>query len=358
MLKYDIFLEIRTEANKFHAFYSASPKRFGLLKEHLDLLGEPYFTPIQFYKVRWIASHEKGMLILCKNMKSIISHLTFISKYKWDRQTEQVELFTKGAIAKAVEMRIFFTEKNILMVIHFNLDIQTLFKDQSLEFQTRYSVLIGQSSREEKIIYLLDVVENGKGEHLKAFLAKTICYQDNPANGRPCQSIYHYDNSQVLYEGFSLHEVMVKDESGQEVNKYPKLTMWKSNYIQEIKNQLDSFFPVNGDVTKGRVALKMFDALDQTRWPISKAAKLAYVPGSIEPIKTLFGVVGDDLQEEFERVVKTVLASRKLYCWNKRSPPLLFWAKVLRTVEMKHELSSLLLKVLCIPFSSSDAERV
>ena len=358
MTKFNIFHEIQAESNKFHAFYSASPKRFHLLKEHLDLLGEPYFTPMQTYKVRWIPSHEKAMKIMCKHMKSIISHLTFISKYKYDRKTEPVELFTKGAIAKAVEMRLFFCEKNILMAINFNLDIQNLFKDQSLEFQTRYSTLIGQSKREEKLIYLLDLVENGKGENLKAFLAKTNCYQDNPANGRPCQSIYHYDNSNVQFEGYSLHEVKVMDENGQEENKYQKLTLWKGDYIQEIKNQIASFFPVNGDKTKGRLALRMFDVLDQTRWPVSKAKKLAYVPGSIEPIKSLFGVVGDDLQEEFERVVAQVLASRRLYCWNKRSPPLLFWAKVLRKIEMKIELKSLLLKVLCIPFSSSDAERV
>ena len=357
MTKYEIFHEIQAESNKFHAFYSVSPKRFGLLKQHLDLLGEPYFTPMQTYKVRWIASHAKAMGIMVKNMKSIISHLIFISKYKYDRKTEPVELFTKSAIAKAVQMRIFFCEKNILLVMNFNLDIQALFKDQSLEFQTRYSTLIGQSRREEKIIYLLDLIANGKGDNLKAFFEKTICYLEDPANGSPCQSIEEYDTMNVQYEGFSLHEVAVADPNGGQVNKYQKLSEWKNNYIQEIKNQLDSFFPVNGDKTKGRIAMKMFDVLDQTRYPVSKAKKLAYVPGSIEPIKSLFNVVGDDLQEEFERVVALVLADRKLYCRNKRSPPLLFWAKVLRKIPMKKELKSLLLKVLCIPFSSSDAER-
>ena len=357
MTKYDIFHDIQAESNKLHAFYSASPKRFGLLKEHLDLLGEPYFTPMQTYKVRWIPSHEKAMGIMCKHMKSIISHLTFISKYKWDRKTEQVELFTKGAIGKSIQMRLFFTEKTIMLVMHFNLDVQGLFKDQSLEFQTRYSTLIGQSRREQKITYLLNLIENEKGESLKAFFGKTICYQDNPANGRPCQSIAEYDNSNVQYEGISLHEVLVKDANGHDVNKYQKLSVWKSTYIQEIKNQMDSFFPINGDATKGRVAMTMFDVMDQTRWPVGKAQKQSYIPGSIEPIKTLFGVVGDDLQQEFERVVKEVLADRKLYCRNKRSPPVLFWAKVIRKIDMTSQLKSLLLKVLCIPFSSSDAER-
>ena len=358
MTKYDIFHEIQAESNKFHTFYSASPKRFALLKEHLDLLGEPYFTPMQTYKVRWIASHELAMRIMTKHMKSIISHLTFISKYKYDRKSEPVELFTKGAISKATQMRLFFCEKNILLVMNFNLDIQALFKDQSLEFQTRYSTLIGQSKREHKLVYLLDLVDNGNGENLKAFLAKTNCYQTNPANGRPCQSIEEYDTSSVLYEGYSLHEVKIQDANGQDVNKYKKLSEWKSTYIQEIKNQLASFFPVNGDKTKGRVPMQMFDVLDQTTWPVGKAKKLAYTPGSIEPIKSLFGVVDDDLQEEFERVVASVLADRKLYCRNKKSPPVLFWAKVLRKIVMKNELKSLLLKVLCIPFSSSDAERV
>ena len=145
------------------------------------------------------------------------------------------------------------------MAMNFNRDIQTLFKDQSLEFQTRYSTLIGQSRREEKLLYLLDLIDNGKGENLKAFLAKTICYQDNPANGRPCESIEEYDASHVLFEGYSLHEVFVKDKNNQDVNKYQKLSTWKSTYIQEIRNQLDVFFPVNGDKTKGRVAMKIFD---------------------------------------------------------------------------------------------------
>ena len=357
MAKYEIFQEIQTESNKFHAFYSASPKRFNLLKEHLDLLGEPYFTPMQIYKVRWIASHDLAMQIMIKNMKSIISHLIAISSYKYDRKTEPVELYTQATIAKAIQMRLFFTEKNVMMAMNFNRDIQTLFKDQSLEFQTRYSTLIGQSRREEKLQYLLNLIDNEKGENLKAFLAKTICYQDNPANGRPCENIQEYDASHVLYEGYSLHEVIVKDKNDQDVNKYQKLSTWKSTYIQEIRNQLDAFFPVNGDKTKGRVAMKIFDVLDQTTWPVSPAKKLAYVPGSIEPIKALFGVANDDLQQEFERVVAAILADRKLYCRNKRSPPVLFWAKVLRQIEMRIELKSLLLKVLCIPFSSSDAER-
>ena len=357
MSEYEIFKAIETETNSFSAFYSVSPKRFALLKQHLEMIGMPDFTPMKIYDVRWVASHEKAMRIMIKNMGSILSHLNFIANYVWDRKSEPVELFTPSAIAKATRMRIFFTEKNVLIAMHFNVDVQGGFKDKSLEFQSRYSSLIGQGRREEELDYLLDVVDNGNGENLKKFLGKTICYQDNPANGRPCQSIEEYEFYNVQYEGFKLHEVIVKDKANQDVNKYPRLSTWKSQYLQRIKDQFDKFFPVHGDSTKGRIPLRIFDVLDQKAWPVSASQKAVYVPGSIEPIKSLFGVVGNDLQQEFERVVAAILDNRKLYCRNKKSPQLLFWTKVLRTIDMKDELKSLLLKVLCIPFSSSDAER-
>ena len=357
MTGYDIFSDIETEINAFSAFYSVSPKRLALLKQHLELLGMPDFTPMKIYDVRWIASCEKAMRIMIKNMKAILSHLTFIANYKWDRKTEPVELFTPSAVAKAQRLRIFFTEKNVLMAMSFNLDVQGGFKEKSLEFQSRYSSLIGQGRREQELDYLLNVVDNGSGENLKKFLEKTVCYQDNPSNGRPCQSIAEYDDSNVQFEGFNLHEVIVKDKNNEDVNKYPKLSIWKSEYLQGIQDQFDAFFPINGDSGKGRVPLRIFDVMDQKTWPVTASQKAAYNPGSIEPIKSLFGVVGDDLQEEFNRVVKEVLFNRKLYCRYKKSPQLLFWSKVLRTIDMKDELKSLLLKVLVIPFSSSDAER-
>ena len=87
----------------------------------------------------------------------------------------------KKRIAKAKEQLKFLKDRNALVTMHFNNDIQERFKFESLIYQERLSSIIGQVDREYALINSLDVVfKANRGQTFKTFLQRAIhkpCYQ-------------------------------------------------------------------------------------------------------------------------------------------------------------------------------------
>ena len=111
--------------------------------------------------------------------------------------------------------------------------------------------------------------------------------------------------------------------------------------------------------------------IDNQKWPVSKYHIPTYSPGSIKDLAKTFHIAYDNnLQEEFNKLVKTILensletdpqhehgnrrfhvANRQFYCNHRKDDPLHYWIWVLEKFgnSMSSKLQLLLRKVLIVP---------
>ena len=74
-----------------------------------------------------VTSHKESLEKILKNYPVIMPHL--------DRVIENPEMFKVGAVHQAVELSLFYSARNTLLIIVFNSDVQEEFSRRSLEFQ-------------------------------------------------------------------------------------------------------------------------------------------------------------------------------------------------------------------------------
>ena len=299
-------------------------------------------------------SYASASNIVFKNLEHIIGFFESVSEYVYDKRRDgNNEKYTEKAKEDAGEFTTFYTDKNALIALPFGLDVQTLFGQVSLLFQERYSSLIGTSKIEEMIISTLDDIATGLGKNLKSFLDNCVCHATQRSPGVKCASIADYEAAdKVFYKNIQLYENFQAQGT-----LYPKLSSYKNTYIELLKEELALHFPAQGNEKKGKLKMKLFDVLDQTKYPTDPAAKASFIPGSITEIAKMFGINDRTIQQEFNRVVKVALTSES-HCANRKSNPLYYWVEVIRNVPMTKNLKYVLQGVLSIPFSSAEAERV
>ena len=338
-------------ANKLYAFYSRSPKRVAHLARYLKEMGENVFKPLKVFSVRWISTTVKAMDRIFSHWSEFVGHLSSIAEYIYDRAVDDYCLFDKKTIEDADELLAVLKNKLGLLSLVFNLDIDRRVSQESLLFQTRYTSLIGVSSRFPLLITHLDQIKAGEGPILKKFLGNTLCFEDDPAlgaQGVQCRDIQHYEESFVRYFDTDLFDN----------EDFEKLSDFKDEYIDSIKNEIDAYF-MTEDQKKMRLDLTVFDVLDQKQWPFDEEEKQRFKPASIEPLAKLFGIGFDGtLQHHFNNLVNMVLVS-DFYCKHRKSDQMLFWSLVLKDhgSNMYQPLKWLLSSVLVVPLGSSDAER-
>ena len=204
---------------------------------------------------------------------------------------------------------------------------------------------------------------------------------------QPCKNLAVYEKSKVVkWKGIELVESGI----------YPKLSSFKDDYIDEIRKELESFFPQAGDVNRGRLDTTIFNPLNQNNWPDQPDSMKSYQPRSIEKIAKLFKIpYTQELQTEFSSLVKKILLEaiptddndeeigdavanyvtnhpslqsptkklklaseqKNFFCEFKESDPIQFWVSVLFRFSMSRELETLIKSTIIIPSSSADAER-
>ena len=116
---------------------------------------------------------------------------------------------------------------------------------------------------------------------------------------QPCKNLAVYEKSKVVkWKGIELVESGI----------YPKLSTFKDDYLDEIRKELESFFPQAGDRNRGRLDTTIFNPLNQNNWPDKPDAMKSYQPRSIEKIAKLFKIpYTQELQTEFSSLVKKIL---------------------------------------------------
>ena len=116
-----------------------------------------------------------------------------------------------------------------------------------------------------------------------------------------CQDLDEYESSNVVE--FQDVEIL-----NQVPEVYPKLSTFKDDYIDQIKLELNKFFPRAGDPSKARLETIMFNPLNQQNWPDKPKKMKTFVPGSIEKVANLFQIpYSPQLQTEFESLVRNIM---------------------------------------------------
>ena len=167
------------------------------------------------------------------------------------------------SVKKGEELITYLTDRNALAIIAFNLDIQQRFSEESLVYQKRLSCLIGQVDREYHLMEHLELLKTCRGVQFENFLNSCQCGQLK-SNMATCQSLEEYESAKyVTFNDVDLYK-------GRDY-LYPKLSGFKTDYIDEIKTELSDLFPRGGNALRSRVEAKKFNPLNQAMWPHREA---------------------------------------------------------------------------------------
>ena len=354
MKEFKSFLTAEKKNNLISSFYTKSHKRTALLDEMMISKGQRSFRVQKTQDTRWVASHVEAMIKLLEKWQYLLENVSNI--FARDDNTEVGK-------ENAEEILDFLKNKHALVTMAFNIDVQSVFKSESLKFQERYSTLIGQSGREGVMKGQLLHLKQLMGISLKKYLSQCKCGASK-RRADPCTSLAHYEVSMyVEFRGEQLNEVA--DEN------FPRLSSFLDSYIQKLLKQIEDFFPEGGEANKAKLKMSAFDPLDNQKWPVSKYHIPTYTPKSIKDLAKMFGVAYDsNLQDEFNKLITTILknslemdaqhqqgnknlyvANQLFYCDHRKDDPLLMWTWILEKFgkSMSPKLKLLIRKVLIVP---------
>ena len=132
---------------------------------------------------------------------------------------------------------------------HYLLDVMRILERSSSEFQRRYGLVIGQEHYKDMMISGLKTLKTQDGESLEGIERELQC-----SNGSrivtPCDAEMAYSSLTVKWQNIELN---------QGGGKYPKLSEVRTRIIDNLVEELKSYFP-EGD-------LKEFDILDPVQIP-------------------------------------------------------------------------------------------
>ena len=262
--------------------------------------------------------------------------------------------FDESTKTKAKQHLKFLTDKNAFATIVFNTDAMTIFKQLSLDFQQRYSSLVGQKDKEMVFRFSIEDLKNGSGDNFKRFLKDAICFTQDPVDGMPCETLDNYEKMNVYYAGLQFYD--------HDLNDFPKLSTFYQSYIERLLESIEKYFPM--EVGRGthpsKLDFKIFEPLNQVAYPENELNKVNFKAGSIEELAKVLNVPYDaKLQKEFDSLVRMLIYDKQIFCRARKSDPLFFWSDVVRMYEsmLSPKLRRFLLAANVTPLSSADPER-
>ena len=158
------------------------------------------------------------MFNLFKNWLKLFKHMFLIT-------LNEKKEFDKSTIAQAEGMCGFLTNKHAISAVAYVLDFFTRFEVESIEYQHRYSSLVGQSRRQVDLKDDLEKLKDNGGKQFQEFLNVAKCYSDpsQPETAVPCKSLSVYENSYVVYNELELFDGDTQD--------FPRLSSYKGPVI-------------------------------------------------------------------------------------------------------------------------------
>ena len=299
------------------------------------------------FQIRWAATVVEALKQIILNIFYITSHLKRIID---DLDGE----FDDDTKAKAKIHWEFLTDKHVFASMVFNMDPMLLFKQLSLDFQQKYSSLVGQKAKEMVFRITIEGLKSSNGDNFQRLLDEAICFDQDPVDGDYCRILENYEEKNVYYNGLQFYE--------HDSSKYPKLSTFYQSYVDKILTSIDVYFPmeIGRKTHPSKLDFEIFEPLNQYNYPEDEMNKLTFEPGNIEKLATTLNIEYDDtLQKEFISMVRMLLYDKEVYCKARKSDPLFFWTDVVRAYEdmISSRLRRLILAANVTPLSSADPER-
>ena len=192
MEEYDSFQFIEQMANKLFTYFSKSHTRFAEMHEFLNDNDLQQFRLSYIDKIRWVAHHRRAVKQIYDHLPEIVGYLEeVLNNY---RRITNPSFAIQRSIKKAQDLHDFVTDKDAIILMVFNIDVQGVFATQSLVFQAKDDSVISFSRAKQEMVSGLDDLRyvDDKSE-LKKFLAAMIC-----DDGNPCETIQGYEQSQFV----------------------------------------------------------------------------------------------------------------------------------------------------------------
>ena len=178
--------------------------------------------------------------------------------------------------------------------------VTTSLQGESLIFQHRYATLIGQSKREDVMKGHLKTLKMFRGRSLAKYLSECKCGPSRSRNDQ-CTDLAQYETSNyVSFRGNQISDL--GDES------FPALSSFYKQYLDDLVDQIDLYFPGEGQKSKAKLKMNSFDPFDHEKWPSSRYHINDYIPKSIKDAAKMFGInYNNVLQEDFNQLVTGIL---------------------------------------------------
>ena len=138
MDQFDGFNEIEKRLNRLYTFYKQSGKTFGSLEDFLSDSELKHFSLNYIFKIRWVSSHYRAVMKVYKHLPEIIDHLRMIA-----HSTDRIA-HGKRVKKRATKLLAFLTNKNVILLMVYNLDAQRAFSTQSKLFEASDASIIGK----------------------------------------------------------------------------------------------------------------------------------------------------------------------------------------------------------------------
>ena len=269
-------------------------------------------------------------------------------------EVEFDESYTNKGRNTAEELRSLLLDPNFLVLIIVQIDILSLVSVQSLNLQQRGDTYILEQERHEGFLANIKKVKQKKGENLVKFLKDVKCTDDEDefnqyleSNGTSelssCKTLDNYEMS-------SYRSYMLKPLSDS-VSDFSTMSSYINVYIDAILNLHKKLFAKDQDLRK---LMKIFSF---KTW--KKTVPVSETNNVIRLAQLLKIDNAADLRNEWPTFRKSLMKS-DWFCKNRENNrPESFWSALLNTKDFKIPplIRSVLLRVLIVATSSSDAER-
>lgn len=340
MKKFDQYKKVEKLLEAVYNFYN---KHGHKQKQHIRTLAD--VMEVRFYEfhnrhgIRWLTADYRAVQAILRNWKLLIEDIDSIAV---DPD------FSDIVKAKAIGIRSTITGKNFLAILHFTQDILTEMQQWTLKFQQRAATLIGLEEYRENMIKAIEQYKTSNGPYLSGFLVKGKLNIPMIQIRKPAYTLQQY---------YSAQNVIFNDiELTNDMGKVDQINDFRENFIQNIIDQLNSYFP------EGR--LTAFDILLPKKWPIDKASLTTYGQAEIQSLAQKFmhwmptTTQAIDIGIQWKNLLQKI-ADKPGFCESKLAEPNIFWKKYLAdtTVHWGTELKELIRIALVLPIGSADAER-
>ena len=245
-LKFDNFNLLQKDFNENSKFHKDSNKNMAHLKKTFT---EKKLTPVKPKRIlepRWVSSAKDVAQGTYRNAHIWVEHLDGISTPGSPFSASQRE--------KAESIENFLRDKNAIMTMIYQLDLQSFLARMSLEFQKKLSSIIGHAGLRDFADESLDTIQRMDGAFSKEFFADVKCPSQNTNNNplldftESCNSLERFEEaSGVEWRGMTLLANVkthtVKENGVNVVKKYAPLSTFKTDLTNVIREMFDKYLP-------------------------------------------------------------------------------------------------------------------